>query len=77
MNKVYRIEGSDLATVRKQIDALHEQRNKLEYPIEIEIRGYRMGTICLNRDHLVWFRAGFELARELVELENITKRLER
>ncbi len=67
MNKLYKIEGPDLASIKKAMDSLHEQRNHLEYPIEIEIRGYRMGTICLNRDHLVWFWHGFQLATELIE----------
>lgn len=62
MANVYRIEDSDLASIKKAIEALDDRRHSLEYPIEIVIGDYQVGTICMYSDHLAWFRNGFELA---------------
>ncbi len=77
MDNTYRIEGRDLETIGKQLDELHAKRNELEYPIDVMIQGFYVGTRCLNRDHLVWFRHGFELAKEVAEREKAHESLER
>lgn len=77
MDETYRIEGPDLETVKKAIDEIHAKRNTLSYPFDIVIQGFWMGTRCQNRDHLVWFRHGFELAREIIDRQKAHETAER